>query len=168
MFEIGELICYPMHGVGVIQSIDERTVLGESDDYYTVRFLSNNMTVMVRVSTASAVGVRRIIRADECPNVLKYLDEEPLPEKVRNFAVFACNLGLDIKPLNQRYRENLEKLKRGTIYEVADVVKCLRKRNNDKGLSSGERKMFLSAKQALIDEIAIASGVDTQVIEQAL
>lgn len=153
VFEIGELICYPMHGVGVIQSIDECTVLGESDDYYTVRFLSNNMTVMVRVSTASAVGVRRIIRADECPNVLKYLDEEPLPESGN---------------WNQRYRENLEKLKRGTIYEVADVVKCLRKRNNDKGLSSGERKMFLSAKQALIDEIAIASGVDTQVIEQAL
>ena len=108
MFEIGELICYPMHGVGVIQSIDERTVLGESDDYYTVGFLSNNMTVMVRVSTASAVGVIRIIRADECPNVLKYLDEEPLPESGN---------------WTQRYRENLEKLKRGTIYEVADVVK---------------------------------------------
>ncbi|MBE5784695.1 MAG: CarD family transcriptional regulator [Clostridiales bacterium] len=143
MFKVGERVCYPMHGVGEIEGIEERTVLGETASYYVLRFLIGRMTAFVPVKRAESVGLRYVIGADECERVLAFLREEP-PEESGNW--------------NQRYRENYEKLRRGSVYEVAEVVRCLVRREAEKGLSSGERKMLAGARQVLVSELSAASG----------
>ncbi len=145
MFSVGERICYPMHGVGVVEKIEERTVLGETAQYYVLRFIANKMTAMVPVATSKNVGLRPVISSGECQSVLNYLQSEPCKESDN---------------WNQRYRDNFAKLKQGDIYDVADVVKCLKKRDTDKGLSAGERKMLMTARQVLIAELSAASGQD--------
>lgn len=143
MFSVGERICYPMHGVGVVEKIEERTVLGETAQYYVLRFIANKMTAMVPVATSQNVGLRPVIGPDECRSVLDYMKSDPCAESDN---------------WNQRYRDNFAKLKQGDIYDVADVVKCLKKRDTDKGLSAGERKMLMTARQVLLAELAVASG----------
>ncbi len=147
MFRVGDRVCYPMHGVGVIEAIEDREVLGITSKYYVLRFILGKMTAMVPVDTAEKVGLRYIITDAECDNVLAFLRQEPLAE---------CD------NWNRRYRENYDKLRGGNIYDVADVVKCLQKRDEEKGLSAGERKMLASARQVLVTELAAASGRDTE------
>ncbi|MEA5060754.1 MAG: CarD family transcriptional regulator [Clostridia bacterium] len=149
MFLVGERVCYPMHGVGVVEKIEERTVLGETAQYYVLRFIANKMTAMVPVTTAQSVGLRPIISLDECRSVLAYMQGDPCTESDN---------------WNQRYRDNFAKLKQGDIYDVADVVKCLKKRDTDKGLSAGERKMLMTARQVLIAELSVASGQDANAL----
>lgn len=153
MFTVGERICYPMHGVGVVEKIEERTVLGQTAQYYVLRFLSNKMTAMVPVATAQSVGLRPVIGEAECQGVLDYLQCEPCTESDN---------------WNQRYRDNFAKLKQGDIYDVADVVKCLKKRDSDRGLSAGERKMLMTARQVLIAELSAASGQDTAALRDMM
>ncbi len=143
MFRVGDRVCYPMHGVGVIEAIEDREVLGSTAEYYVLRFVLGKMTAMVPVETAEKVGLRAIIEADECERILSLLKEEPEAESDN---------------WNRRYRENYEKLRGGDIYDVARVVQCLRRRDEDKGLSAGERKMLVSARQVLVTELAEASG----------
>lgn len=147
MFRVGDRVCYPMHGVGVIEAIEDREVLGVSAKYYVLRFVLGKMTAMVPVATAERVGLRTIITKDECEQVLAFLREEPETE---------CD------NWNRRYRENYEKLRGGDIYDVAGVVKCLQRRDEEKGLSAGERKMLVSARQVLVTEIAEASGREAE------
>jgi len=134
-----------MHGVGVVESIEEREVLGTVSSYYVLRFTIGKMTAMIPVETAQSVGLRHVISKEECEKVLSFLREEPCEESAN---------------WNRRYRENFEKLRGGNIYDVADVVKCLRRRDEEKGLSAGEKKMLSSARQVLIAELAAASGRD--------
>ena len=110
VFEVGDQVCYPMHGVGVIEAIEERTVLGVTASYYVLRFLIGKMTALVPVESAERVGLRYVVSAEECERVLRFLQEESCPEN---------------ENWNKRYRENYEKLRGGDIYDVADVVKCL-------------------------------------------
>ncbi len=147
MFRVGERVCYPMHGVGVIEAIQEQEVLGETKSYYMLRFVLGKMTAMVPVHSAASVGLRPVIQAEECDRVREYLLEAVQPESDN---------------WNQRYRENLEKLRIGEIYGVADVVKSLIRRERDRGLSAGERKMFLTAKQVLLAELVAASGKEEE------
>lgn len=153
MFSVGERICYPMHGVGVVEKIEDRTVLGETSQYYVLRFIANKMTAMVPVATSQNVGLRPVISSGECQSVLDYLQSEPCKESDN---------------WNQRYRDNFAKLKQGDIYDVADVVKCLKKRDTDKGLSAGERKMFMTASQVLIAELSVASGQDVNALRDMI
>jgi len=143
MFQIGDMICYPMHGVGVVEDIKDQIVLGQTAQYYMLRFVVGKMTAMVPVSTARSVGLRAIISPDECEKIIAYLREE------------ACQ---ESDNWNQRYRDNLDKLRQGEIYGVVDVVKCLVRRDRQKGLSAGERKMYLLARQILLTELTVASG----------
>ncbi|MDD4074890.1 MAG: CarD family transcriptional regulator [Eubacteriales bacterium] len=143
MFSVGEKICYPMHGVGVIESIEERTVLGETQPYYVLCFISGRMTAMVPVRTAESVGLRAVIDEAECMKVLAFLQGD------------AC---VENDNWNQRYRDNYTKLRGGDIYDVADVIKCLNKREAVKGLSAGERKMLLTARQVMLAELVTATG----------
>lgn len=147
MFQIGEKVCYPMHGVGIVEAIQEQEVLGETAQYYMLRFVLGRMTAMVPVAAAQSVGLRPVISEDECDRVQAYLLEDSMPESDN---------------WNQRYRDNLEKLRQGDIYGVADVVKSLLSRDKDKGLSAGERKMFLTAKQVLLAELIAASGKEEE------
>lgn len=145
VFKIGDQVCYPMHGVGIIEAIEDKVVLGEQAKYYVLRFLVGRMSAMVPVATAEKVGLRYTVDASECDKVLDFLKGEPCEES---------------ENWNQRYRDNYEKMRQGEIYAVADVVKCLRKRDAEKGLSSGERKMLMTATQVLFAELAAASGSD--------
>ena len=104
MFSVGDLICYPMHGVGVVEKIEERTVLGETGQYYVLRFISNKMTAMVPVAAAQSVGLRPVIEASECQEVLDYLQQAPCPESDN---------------WTQRYKDNFAKLKQGDVYGLS-------------------------------------------------
>ncbi len=154
VFEVGDIVCYPMHGVGSVQGIDENTVLGETNSYYIICFVSTNLKAMVPVSSAEQIGLRRIIASEECEKVLRYFETFEPGEMSDNW--------------NQRYRENLKKLKSGNIYDMVDVVKGLRSRSETRGLSSGERKMFLTARQVLITELSVASGMDAEEISKVI
>ncbi len=144
MFQIGDMVCYPMHGVGVVESIEEQSVLGETAKYYMLRFVMGRMSAMVPVDTAEAVGLRKLVCAGECEKVVAFLAEEGCSDESENW--------------NQRYRDNLNKLRVGDIFGVADVVKCLIRRDREKGLSAGERKMYLTARQVLVAELSASSG----------
>lgn len=144
VFQIGDMVCYPMHGVGVVESIEEQSVLGETAKYYMLRFVMGRMSAMVPVETAEAVGLRKLVCAGECEKVVAFLAEEGCSDESENW--------------NQRYRDNLNKLRVGDIFGVADVVKCLIRRDREKGLSAGERKMYLTARQVLVAELSASSG----------
>lgn len=144
MFQIGDLVCYPMHGVGVVEAIEEQKVLGESKQYYMLRFVMGRMNAMVPVDSAEGVGLRALVDKQSCEQVVKFLETDDYSEESDNW--------------NQRYRKNLDKLRLGDIFSVADVVKCLIRRDRNKGLSAGERKMYLTARQVLVAELAASSG----------
>ncbi len=153
MFSIGDLVCYPMHGVGTIEGIVSQTVLGVTADYYSLRFVNGKMTALIPVATAESVGLRKLIEKEECSKVLSYM-ELPGERGSDNW--------------NQRYRENMDKMRSGSIYRVADVVKCLRLRETEKGLSAGERKMLATAKLIIAGELATVLGVDQSSIEEKI
>ena len=146
MFEIGELVCYPMHGVGCVEAIEEQVVLGTTAQYYRLRFSNGRMTAMIPVSTAKNIGLRPIESASVCETVILSLTDDCYAQESDNW--------------NQRYRDNLDKLRGGELREVAEVVKCLVRRDRERGLSSGERKMYLTARQVLLAELAAATGRD--------
>ncbi len=143
MFQIGDMICYPMHGIGVVEDISDQNVLGQTTRYYMLRLIVGKMTAMVPVETAEDVGLRAIITSEECEKIVDYFRTEARDESDN---------------WSQRYRDNLDRLRQGEIYGVTDVVKCLIRRDRQKGLSAGERKMYLLARQMLLTELAAASG----------
>lgn len=142
-----------MHGVGVIDSIEERDVLGEKAQYYIMRFMGGKMTAMIPVKTADTVGLRKIIDEDVFNEVMEFLKKEP---------ECCCD------NWNQRYRENMQKLKSGSVFDVADVVKSLSFRENQRGLSTGERKMLMTARSVLAGELSAVSGEDTEHFTEVL
>ena len=144
MFEVGDMVCYPMHGVGTVEAIQEHSILGETNQYYLLRFLMGRMTALVPVKNAQNVGLRPLIDKTTCHKVVEYLKSGDCSMESDNW--------------NQRYRENLDKLKQGDALVVADVVKCLMKRDQERGLSAGERKMYMTARQVLVAELCASSG----------
>lgn len=143
MFQLGTYVCYPMHGVGWIEAIEEREVLGKLTRYYVLRFVTDRMTAMVPVDSAQSVGLRILTDADQTAGVLAFMLETQ-QEQDENWS--------------KRYRDNMEKLRRGLIYDVADVVRSLSRRDEEKGLSMGERKMYLTARHILLEELSQISG----------
>lgn len=141
MYCIGDRILYPMHGAGVIESIEEKEILGERKHYYVLKMPCDDMKVMIPVNNVACIGVRSIICSSEADMVIRYFEE--YEEEINS-------------NWNKRYRENVARIKSGDIYEVAQVVKTLMCRDKSRGLSSGERKMLSSAKQILISEIVLA------------
>jgi len=132
-----------MHGAGIIEAIEEHEILGEVHKYYVMRMPIGDLKVMIPVNSVSNVGLRGVISAPQVEDVIEYIrSHETDPSS--NW--------------NRRYRTNLEKIRSGDIYEVAEVVRSLACRNQDKGLSTCERKMFDSARQILISELVLAKG----------
>ena len=153
MYKIGDSVVYPMHGAGIIEDIEEKEVLGKKQSYYVVRMPVGDMKVMVPMENAAGVGMRDVIDKDDAQKVM---------EAFRNTETDV------IQNWNKRFRENMVRIKSGDIYEVAAVVKSLMLRDKEKGLSTGERKMLSNAKQILISEIVVATGIDHQSIEDRL
>ncbi len=141
MFSVGDRVVYPMHGAGVIEAIEEREVLGQRDNYYIMRLQVGDMKVMVPRGNALEVGLRPIIGSEEVPKVYEVLGAEKTAMS-QNW--------------NRRYRANMEKMKTGDIFSVAEVVRNLGIRDREKGLSTGERRMLENAKQILTSEMAMA------------
>lgn len=157
MFKVGDKVVYPMHGAGVIEAVEEREVLGEKKQYYVLHFPVGDMKVMIPCATCKEAGLREVIGKEGVQRVFRILQE--------NSTAMSPNW-------NRRYRANLEKIKTGDIFEVAEVVRNLIKRDKEKGLSSGERKMLESARQILVSELALAIETEEEkaklLVEKAL
>lgn len=153
MYSIGDKISYPMHGAGIVEAIEDKEVMGEVQRYYVIKMSYDDMTVMLPTVPHGAKLTRYIIDAEEADKVLDYFAE---------YQEDVCN------NWNKRYRENIEHIKSGDIYEVAQVVKTLMCRDKIKGLSSSERKMLSSAKHILISELILAKNCSKDEMEQRL
>ncbi len=149
MFNIGDKVVYPMHGAGVIQNIEEKNILGEKTAYYIIK-MPGEVKVMVPTSKAEEVGMRGIIDGAKTSEVFKVLETD------------STEMSLN---WNKRYRDNMEKMKSGDIYEVADVVRNLSFKQKERGLSTGEKKMLLNAKQILVSELTLAENSEKDTIE---
>ncbi|HET7559741.1 MAG TPA: CarD family transcriptional regulator [Limnochordia bacterium] len=152
-FNIGDKVVYPMHGAGVIEAIEEKEVLGERQSYYIMRLPIGDMKVMIPTGNVEEIGLREIT------------DDEGV-QKV--FGILRGERSKMSQNWNRRYRANMEKIKSGDIFEVAEVVRNLALRDDEKGLSTGERKMLDNAKQILISELVLAQGLDEEAIEAKL
>lgn len=145
MYAIGDKILYPMHGAGIVETIEEKEILGELRQYYILNVSWGDMKMMIPVETSDEIGVRYIIAQDEIQNVINVLNSET-SEMPGNW--------------NRRYRENMEKLKTGDILQVAEVVRNLIRTERQKKLSAGEKKMLANARQILQSELALAGDMD--------
>lgn len=153
MYKIGDSVVYPMHGAGVIEDIEQKEILGKQQSYYVMRMPIGDMKVMVPMENAAGVGMRDVIGKAQAEEVLD------------RFRTAETDV---IQNWNKRFRENMVKIKSGDIFEVSAVVKSLMLRDRQKGLSTGERKMLSNAKQILISEIVVATGIDHSSIEDLL
>ncbi len=145
MFKIGDKVVYPMHGAGVIEAIEEKEVLGERRKYYILRLPVGDMKVMIPTSNGKEIGLRAVVDWEGVQKVFHILRGQS--------SAMSPNW-------NRRYRANLDKIKSGSIYEVAEVVRNLVKRDREKGLSSGERKMLENARQILLSELVLATELE--------
>ena len=152
MFNVGDKIVYPMHGAGTIDAIEEKDILGEKQNYYIIK-MPGEVKVMVPISKASDIGVRSVIDKAEAGKVLEVLEANET-EMSNNW--------------NKRYKENMEKMKSGSIYEVADVVRNLSFKQKEKGLSTGEKKMLSNAKQILVSELVLAEHASQDEVEELI
>ncbi len=151
MFKVGDNIVYPMHGAGTIESIEEKEILGEKQKYYVMKMPVGDIKVMVPTKNAEMIGVRDVIPNETAKGVLDVLSSDTT-DMSSNW--------------NKRYRDNMEKMKSGDIYEVADVVRNLSFKQKEKGLATGEKKMLTSAKQILISELVLAEASDKENVEK--
>ncbi len=145
MFNIGDKVVYPMHGAGVIEAIEEKEILGNKKKYYVMNIPVGDMKVMVPMDNVQKVGLRDVIEKGAVAEVFDILENGAETENVN---------------WNRRYRANMDKIKSGSIFKVAEVVRTLLLREKKKGLSTGERRMFESAKQILVSELIMVQGID--------
>ena len=145
LFQIGDKVVHPMHGAGIVESIVQKKVNGVMRDYYVLKLPVRAMVVMIPTENSEEIGVRPIVDREQADRVLEEIGSLQV-EMTQNW--------------NRRYRENMERLKSGDLFQVACVVKGLMLRDVDRGLSTGERKMLHSAKQILISEVVLVEGTD--------
>jgi len=145
LFKVGAKVVYPHHGAGTVVKKESREVLGQKRDYLTIRILHNDMTVQVPAENAEAVGLRPVI-----------------DEKMVEVVVKALKGGGTQMPKNwnRRFKHNRDKMKTGDVLELAEVVRNLSLRDHEKGLSTGEKQMFVKAKKILASELMYAKGMD--------
>ncbi len=150
MFKAGDLAVYPAHGVGKIEAVESKNIGGQRQDFYIVRILENDMKIMIPVANADTVGLRPLIGTGEIPAVYEIL-------KTREISVNSATW-------NRRYREYMEKIKTGSIFELAEVLRDLTVLKEEKELSFGERKMLDTARNLLIKELSIIQDQDEGVV----
>lgn len=152
MFQVGDRIVHPMHGAGVVEALERR---GEKKEvYYALRLFSGNLKVLVPADKADAIGVRRVISESEIVSVIKVLGKKDQGKVVLNW--------------NHRYRANLDKIRTGNVFAVAEVVRTLMRQELRKGLSSGEKRMLESAFQILSSELVLAGKMDRSKVESMI
>jgi CarD family transcriptional regulator len=150
MFNIGDKVVYPLHGAGTIEAIEKHEVLGQEQRYYVLKLLMDRMKVMVPTSAAEKVKLRGVISGGDVPKVIEILRKKDVPQEEHS------------SDWRTRYLNNLEKMKTGCIYKVAEVAKNLSLRHKTRGLSSIEKKLFDIALSMIISELAFAQNIDIQ------
>lgn len=153
MFNLGDKVVYPMHGAGVIETMESKEILGEIKNYYVLKMPIGEMKLMIPVDNVNNIGLRNII-------------DKGLVEGVYNILKQAAVL--NDSNWNKRYRDNMIKMKTGDIFAVAQVVRDLTYRDREKGLSTGEKKMLVSAKQMLVSEISLSTDLDSKGVQEYL
>lgn len=155
MFNIGDKVVYPMHGAGTIESIEEKEMLGSSEDYYIIKMPIGGMKLMVPTNRVEAIGVREISEKSEAEKVFAVL------EKPKEPYMHDANW-------SKRYNLNVDKIKSGDILEVAEVVRELSHRHMERGLSIGEKKMLATAKDILLSEMVLAEEMDHDILSSKI
>ena len=154
MFKVGDLAVYPAQGVGIIEAIENREVGGNRQLFYIMKIMGNGMKIMIPMASAKSVGLREVITETEIPKVYEILRMK--------------DVTIDKQTWNKRYREYLEKIKTGSVFEIAGVLRDLFILKIDKNLSFGERKMMDTAKSLLVKEISVASNLKETEVEEDL
>jgi CarD family transcriptional regulator len=154
MFKVGDNAVYPAHGVAVIKRIEEKDVGGKKKKFYVLQVIDNLMTIMVPTDNAKSVGLREIISTQDVKNVYEILKER--------------DVKIDQTTWNRRYREYMDKIKTGSVVEIAEVLRNLFLLRHNKDLSFGERKMLDQAKHLLVKEIALAKKTNEGSVEQEI
>ena len=144
MYKVGDKVVYPHHGAGTVVKKEKRTILGQEREYLTIKILHNDMTVNVPTENAEKVGLRWVIGLDAVEVVVKALSGEST-EMPKNW--------------NRRFKHNRDKMKTGDIFELAEVVRNLSLRDHEKGLSTGEKQMYVKAKKILASELMYAKSM---------
>lgn len=144
LFNVGDKVVYPMHGAGIIEAIEEKEILGEKKRYYIMRMPIGDMKVMVPIQNVEEIGLRQVVDEKVIDKVITLLKLDSTDQSTN---------------WNRRYRANMDKMKSGDIYEIADVVRNLMLRDREKGLSTGERKMLDNARVILISELVLAKDL---------
>lgn len=145
---------YPAHGVGLIQTIEKQTIGGIDQSFYVMKILDNDMTIMIPTATSANVGLRAIISDDEVTKVIDILKERDVKVTAQTW--------------NRRYRDYMDKIKTGSVFEVAEVLRDLFLLKEDKELSYGERKMLDTAKNLLVKELSLAKQMDQDKVERQI
>ena len=155
LFEVGDYAVYPGHGVGKIVSVESKEIMGQPHKFYSIEILEGGMKIMVPHANIKNVGVRPVISPKEADEVINLL-KNPVSMKIDN------------QTWNRRYREYMEKIKTGSVYEIAEVLRDLFLLKVDKELSFGERKMLDTARGLLIRELALATKKEESQIEEEM
>jgi len=152
-YKVGERVVYPNHGVGIVEQITNSNFNGGAERFYLVRIVANGLRVTVPCGNAEAVGLRRVIRPAEVPKVLGRLKNGKI-DSYRDWKF--------------RFKQNSEKMRNGSLYDVAEVLKSLLAVSKDKSLSFREKKMLERARHLLVSELATVRNVTELTIEEAL
>jgi len=153
MFNKGDKIVYPLYGAGVIEDLEEKEVDGDNHMYYVLRIPVGNLKIMISAGKAESLGIREIYSGDKIEGIIGSVRDIPI-EMPENW--------------NQRYKENMEKIKSGRLEEVALVFRNLHDRERVRGLSTAEKKMMTTAKQIILSELILSQNVDKDMAEEIL
>ncbi|MEE2961920.1 MAG: CarD family transcriptional regulator [Myxococcota bacterium] len=151
-FKVGDKAVYPAHGVGEVMAIENRSIGGMEQTFYVLRILENGMKIMVPTNNVRQVGLREVISKSKVEKVFKILKSK--------------SLSVETTTWNRRYREYMEKIKTGSVFEVAEVLRDLYLLKVDKDLSFCELKLLDTARGLLVRELAVAKGTDEEDIER--
>ena len=155
MFKKGDVAVYPAHGVGVIEAVEKKTISGKEQKFYIMKIMGNGMTIMVPTDNVDQVGLRGIISDREVT-------------KVYNILKAKKNASIDSQTWNRRYREYMDRIKTGSVYEVASVLRDLFLLKVGKDLSFGERRMMDIAKTLLVKELSIVQEMPEEHVEKKI
>ncbi|HOO72523.1 MAG TPA: CarD family transcriptional regulator [Spirochaetota bacterium] len=147
MFKVGDYIVYPMHGVGQIEAIEKKVVLSKRTEFYIITIINSGMKVMIPVQNAENIGLRSIISKRDVKKVTAILSKDETSS---------------VDDWKERYQNNIDKVKSGSIYEVSEVARDLFRRGSEKELSIMERKLYENAYQLVTHEIALAKEIDIE------
>jgi CarD family transcriptional regulator len=153
-FRVGDKVVYPHHGAAVIEGVEQKELFGEKREYFILKLAYGELTLMVPTDSTEDVGLRQVTPATEMPKVFKVLKKNEPAANTTNWS--------------RRFKANVEKLRSGDIYRVAEVVRSLHQRDKEKGLSAGEKRMLTKARQILVSELSFSKNCDEDAAEKLL